>query len=182
MNSSAASKHQPRLGVSACLLGHAVRYDGADKKHPFILNVLSQQCELVAVCPEAGAGLGVPRPPVRLVGDLHQARALGVDDPSLDVTVALLDYAHAQVNELSGLAGFIFKSRSPSCGLLDTPVFAAGATVTEMYGSGLFARTLVNAYPDLPVCDETMLDDADFVARFLERVRAYHAQLSKANL
>ncbi len=169
------SNAKPLLGVSACLLGQAVRYDGKDKKNSFIVDVLSQDCDFIAICPEAGAGLGIPRPPVHLVGNLQQARAIGRDDPSLDVTRQLELFAVEQSQSLAHIAGFIFKSRSPSCGLLDTPVHNPDNLAEVQTGSGIFARILTQSRPSLPVCDETMLNDPAFVHEFLKRVQQTHA-------
>jgi uncharacterized protein YbbK (DUF523 family) len=105
-----------RIGVSGCLVGERVRYDGEDKRDAFIADTLGAAFELVPVCPEVAIGMGVPRPPIRLVGDPLHPRALGVDDPALDVTAPLTAYGRRMAVELDDIGAYIFKSRSPSCG------------------------------------------------------------------
>ena len=171
---------KPLIGISACLLGHKVRYDGRDKKNSFIVDVLSQACDFLPVCPEAGAGLGIPRPPVQLTGTPENARAIGREDSSLDVTEQLEWFALEQSRILTGISGFILKSRSPSCGLTDTPVHNPDNMNEFHNGSGIFARILTSGHPALPVCDENMLTDQAFTEAFIRRVQAMH-EVNKQN-
>ncbi|MFC1684441.1 DUF523 domain-containing protein [Pseudomonadota bacterium] len=176
MRSSNSPK--PRVGISACLLGEPVRYDGGDKRDPCITDTLADCFEWLPVCPEVGAGLGVPRPPVKLVAESGQLLALGVDNPSLDVTDALESFSRAWLEELSDLSGFILKSRSPSCGLHDTLRFDAQGE-EQGRGDGLFTRILIQCYPHLPVEDENGIHDPVRRKRFISRVLTY-AQENKA--
>ena len=160
----------PRIAVSACLLGEAVRYDGTDKRDGSICGELADQYELVPVCPEVGAGLGVPRPPVHLTGEREAPRALGVEDDSLDVTAPLQAYIDTLLDELDGVDGAILKARSPSCGLA-VPVRDAGGRPHP--GMGLFARALAARRPDLPLADEADLADPERRQVFLARVQAH---------
>ncbi len=157
-----------RLGVSSCLLGEPVRYDGAHKRDAWIATRLARHAELVALCPEAGAGLGVPRPPVHLCGDPARPRALGVADPALDVTARLQRYASETAARLPDLQGFIFKRGSPSCGLRGVPVRGPRGGVRP--GRGLFAAGLLAADPGLPVAEEGELAQPAGRDRFLEQV------------
>ena len=162
--------HVPlRLGVSSCLLGEPVRYDGGDKRDTWISGTLARYCEFVPLCPEVGIGLGVPRPPVRLSGHPARPRALGVDDPSLDVTDSLQCFGRRAVGRLQGISGYVFKSRSPSCGLGDVDVVGARGAVRRT-GTGLYAREIRRALPLLPVEDEQGLADPARRDAFLERV------------
>ncbi|MBI3771510.1 MAG: DUF523 domain-containing protein [Gammaproteobacteria bacterium] len=156
-----------RIAVSACLLGESVRYGGGHKRHAFIVEQLAKQCEVIAICPEVGIGLGVPRPPIQLrrEGDAIQAR--GVVDTEQDFTVALQVYARQQVQLWSTIDGYIFKSRSPSCGLHDVPIVPAGK------GAGIYAAEWLRCHPLLPMVDEQALQDAAGQRHFLERVTAY---------
>jgi len=147
---------KPLVGVSQCLLGDAVRYDGRSKANQIVLDKLNDIFELVPVCPEVEAGLGVPRPPVELTGDITNPRLTGRDDKTLDVTAVMVEYCLNKPSDLSQLAGFIFKSRSPSCGLNSTPVFINNECVTEQ-SRGVFARAVVNKFPSLAV-----IEDDDF--------------------
>ena len=162
----------PVLGVSRCLLGDAVRYDGDSKPNTIVIEQLGGLFELVAVCPEVEAGLSIPRAPVQLTGSIEEPQMTGRDDPGLDVTEALHAYCTARPAELGLLSGFVFKSRSPSCGLDSTPVFIDGRCVTES-GRGLFARAMTRGYPRLPVIEETGLAIREQREGFIEEVLRY---------
>lgn len=161
----------PRLtiAVSSCLLGNRVRYDGGDKRNGFICEQLAQDFELIPVCPEADAGLAIPRPPVQLVGDPKRPRALGVENGSLDVTVVLESFANKRVAELAGICGFICKARSPSCGFGTTPIHDPAGEISAM-ASGIFIRTLRQRYPLLPLIDEEGIENLELRQQFLRRV------------
>lgn len=163
---------RPVIGISACLVGERVRYDGGDKLDRRLCDLLARDFELFPVCPEVLAGLGVPRPPVQLVGDPARPHALGVEDVSLDVTERLEAAARWAMPELAHLSGFVCKARSPSCGLNTTPLYdktgAPQATV-----SGLFVRILQEHYPRLPLEDEAGIDDPQRRRAFLEAVAAF---------
>jgi len=165
-------REKPPVGVSRCLLGHAVRYDGDAKPHSNVIEQLGELFELVPVCPEVEAGFGVPRPPVQLTGSIEQPRMTGRDDPSLDATALMQHYCHTRPAELNHLCGFVFKSRSPSCGLYSTPVFVDGSCVTES-SRGLFARAITASYPQLPVIEEGELEVMERYQRFVDTVFAY---------
>ena len=158
-----------KVGVSRCLLGHAVRYDGDSKSHNIVIEKLGKLFELLPVCPEVEAGLAVPRPPVRLTGSITHPRLTGRDDPSLDVTELMQAFCNSRPGELSHLCGFVFKSRSPSCGLYSTPVHIDGNCVTET-GRGVFARAMTITYPELPVIEETELEMTVKYEQFVEDV------------
>ena len=125
-----------------------------------------------AICPEAAAGLGVPRPPVQLVVRDGEIRALGVENGQLDVTQPLIEYGRQWVHEqAAGLCGFIFKSRSPSCGLGTTPIRGEDGEILS--GNGLFVQQFIQALPHLPVIDEEALESPQLRLQFLQRVDSY---------
>ncbi len=161
--------NKPLVGVSQCLLGDAVRYDGKSKANHIILEQLSPFFELVPVCPEVEAGLSIPRPPVQLTGSIKNPKLTGRDDPSIDVTDIMLHYCNTKPAELKHLEGFIFKSRSPSCGLNSTPVFKNGECLTET-GRGIFAKKLCEAYPDLAVIEDNELTDENLLNEFIRSI------------
>jgi len=132
---------------------------------------LAEQFELVPVCPEQEAGLGVPRPPVQLVGLDDGVHALGVEDQTLDVTQALRGFAAERCESYGCLSGFILKARSPSCGLGTTPLFNRDGSQTVT--SGLFAAALQARWPNLPIVDEEHLQTAEQQQAFIERVNEY---------
>ena len=164
-----------RVGVSRCLLGDAVRYDGGHRRDEIVCGALTRLFELVPVCPEVAAGLGVPRPPVRLVerggGGI---RVVGTEDDGLDVTEVLAGHSRALVSGLEGIGGFVLKSRSPSCGWVDVPVFHVDGNVAGFTAMGVFARALRQAFPDMPLIEETELNDAALLEDFVRQVRDYY--------
>jgi uncharacterized protein YbbK (DUF523 family) len=165
-------REKPPVGVSRCLLGHAVRYDGDSRPHNIVIEQLSELFELVPVCPEVEAGLGVPRPPVQLTGSIEQPRMTGRNDPDLDVSDQIYRYCATRPLELEQLCGFVFKSRSPSCGLYSTPVFINGNCITES-SRGLLARAMTSRYTQLPVIEETELENRVRYQRFVDEVLEY---------
>jgi uncharacterized protein YbgA (DUF1722 family)/uncharacterized protein YbbK (DUF523 family) len=164
-----------KVGVSACLLGQAVRYNGTHKHQPLLTEVLSKYFEFVPTCPEMGAGMGVPRPPIRLVGDPKQPRAVRVDDASVDFTAPLQDYAAARIPQLADLAGYIFIKNSPSCGLFRVKVYLPNGMPSPANGRGLFAAALCQAMPLLPVEEDGRLQDPVLRENFMTRVFAMHS-------
>ena len=164
---------RPRIGVSSCLLGHPVRYDGGHKRHRTVTETLSRQFEIIPVCPEMEVGMGSPREPVDLVGDPRAPRMVAKDSGK-DWTAVMRRYGPPRAVELHrlGLSGFVLKSASPSCGLDRVPVRGESGEPRGA-GSGLFARALTEALPLLPVETETRLDDTPLAVNFVERVHAY---------
>ncbi len=162
---------KPLIGISQCLLGDAVRYDGKSKANQTILEQLAPLFKLIPVCPEVEAGLSIPRPPVQLTGSIENPRLIGRDDASIDVTDIMHQYCASKPAQLSQLSGFIFKSRSPSCGLNSTPVFVDGQCITET-SSGMFTRAIQKHYPGLPVIDDSQLDATSLKA-FIQSIHKY---------
>ena len=163
---------KPLVGVSRCLLGDAVRYDGDSKANTIVIEQLGKLFELLPVCPEVEAGLSVPRPPVQLSGSIDHPLMTGRNDPGLDVTELMQRYCSSRPAELNRLCGFVFKSRSPSCGLYSTPVFIDGNCVSES-GRGMFARAMTSTYPELPVIEERELEAANKYEQFIDDVFQY---------
>lgn len=169
-------KEKPKIGVSSCLLGHLVRYDGREKLHPAI-HQLSAKFELIPLCPEVDSGLSTPRPPVQLVKSEGHLLALGVEEPTLDITERLENHFHSRVEMIKTLSGLILKARSPSCGTGSTPIYSTSGEEIE-YGSGLFSRALKNRFPHLPLIDEIAFDEPRLLKHFLQQVKNYSSQPS----
>lgn len=150
--------NRPRVGVSACLLGQAVRYDGQSKPHAWICEQLAQLVELVPYCPEVGAELGVPRTAVHLVKTGAGVRALAVDDATLDVTEAIQQWSEENGPELALLDALILKSRSPSCGVGLVPLFDSKGGLLS-FGDGLFAAWVKQHNSHLLLMEEASLDE-----------------------
>jgi uncharacterized protein YbbK (DUF523 family) len=162
---------RPRVGISRCLLGDAVRYDGGHKLEPSLVSELVDVVQWVPVCPELEAGMGVPREPIELVVSDSCAgiRLVGVRSGE-DWTDRMRDWARQRIQELRALrlSGFVLKARSPSCGLHDVPV-RGGAP-----GGGLFAALLATELPRLAVEDEERLRDPAVRSAFIARVVGNH--------
>jgi uncharacterized protein YbgA (DUF1722 family)/uncharacterized protein YbbK (DUF523 family) len=161
-----------RLGISACLLGQPVRFDGGHQWDHFITDTLGPYAEFVPVCPEVECGLGVPREAMRLVGDPDAPRLLTVRT-KVDLTERMVAWARKRVQELEqkDLHGFIFKSKSPSSGMERVRVYnepSQGSPVTK--GIGMFARIFMDHFPLLPVEEEGRLHDPVLRENFIERL------------
>jgi uncharacterized protein YbgA (DUF1722 family)/uncharacterized protein YbbK (DUF523 family) len=158
------------MGVSACLLGQQVRYDGGHKHDRYITDILGEYLEFVAVCPEVEAGFSIPRETFRLVGDPENPR-LVTSRSNVDHTERMLAWAEKRVAELEkeNLCGFIFKSDSPNSGLSRVKVYNAKG-MAEKKGVGLFARAFTRHFPLLPVEEEGRLNDAKLRETFIEQI------------
>ena len=161
-----------RVGISACLLGELVRYDGGHKRNDTLTAAFSGVVEWVPVCPESECGLSIPREKMRLQGDPSTPRLIVIETKK-DETDRLLGWAGKQLEKLAdlGIRGFVFKARSPSCGVRDTKVFDKEGNVVFDCSAGLFARAFLDRFPHLPCEDEGRLQDPDSRKRFLRRIR-----------
>jgi uncharacterized protein YbbK (DUF523 family) len=162
-----------RIGVSSCLLGQHVRYDGGHKREPSLAKLFGPDVDWVPVCPEVEVGMGTPREPLQLTRDGTRVRMLTVET-RVDYTDTMNEWAKQRVAALAAwnLDAYVLKSKSPSCGKDGVAVLDPAAGITE--GRGLFAEVLIAALPDLPVEDEARLRDPAAGARFVSRVLAYH--------
>jgi len=159
-----------RLGISSCLLGEKVRWDGNHKLDRFLVDTLGQFVDYVPVCPEVECGFGVPREPFRLVGDPSAPR-LVTSNTGRDVTDQMVVWAQNRVVELENeeLCGYIFKSKSPSSGMERVKVYNEKG-VPAKTGSGIFARIFMDHFPLLPVEEEGRLHDPKLRENFIERI------------
>ena len=162
-----------RIGISACLMGEEVRYDGGHKRFPFATDELSRHFEFVHVCPEQAIGMGVPRPTIRLVGDPDQPRLQGTQDANLDVTEKMQVFARDTAQKLDHISGYIFCAKSPSCGMERVPVVSEKGNGLGKVGVGIYARELMAAHPLLPVEENGRLNDLQLRENFVLRVVAY---------
>jgi uncharacterized protein YbgA (DUF1722 family)/uncharacterized protein YbbK (DUF523 family) len=166
-----------RIGISSCLLGQEVRFDGGHKRDRFLTDTFAPFVEWVPVCPEVEAGFGTPREAMRLVEADGRLRLVTVQT-QVDVTPRLEGYARRRVEELEreDLSGYVLKKDSPSCGLSRVKVYAPGAA-PQRAGTGLFAAMLRHRYPLLPLEEEGRLSDPSLRDNFVERVFAYRRVL-----
>jgi len=164
-----------RIGISACLLGQEVRYDGGHKHAGLLLDAFGTSVEWVAVCPEVEAGFGTPREPVQLSRGDDAIRLVTVTTRR-DLTAPMDEFVRRRLPELrlEELSGYILKANSPSCGPREVKVFDGhGGTVVDS-GRGLFADALIREFPQLPVEDEGRLADPRLLEEFVRRVFAYY--------
>ncbi len=164
-----------RIGVSACLLGERVRYDGGHKRAAGLIRATEGVVEWVQVCPEVEVGMGTPRETLHLRGGANSPR-LVTTETDVDHTDAMVAWARARIASLAcaEIDGFVLKTRSPSCGLASVPV--QGADGENTTGRGVFAAEVARALPDLPLADEEQLADPVKLTAFLRRV-ATHREL-----
>ena len=160
------------IGVSACLLGEQVRYDGGHKHDRYITDTLGRFFQFLPVCPEVECGLPTPREAMRLEGT-PEAPRLMTRSTRIDKTEQMKSYCESRVQALESadLCGFIFKKDSPSSGLHRVKVY--NNNVPTKSGRGLFADAVVRHFPLLPVEEEGRLNDADIRENFIERVFCY---------
>ena len=135
---------KPNIAISACLLGENVRYDGKSKHFPYIKEFFSNTCHLTSLCPEVGAGLGIPRPPIQIVTTDNRSsqKVVGVNDNNLDVTQPLSEHSNLIAEKHAGdFQAYILKSRSPSCGVHSTPIYNSNNEITNT-GNGIYTQIL----------------------------------------
>ncbi len=164
------------LGISACLMGEEVRYNGGHKRSSFCMNQLSDFFHFQSVCPEVAIGLGIPREPIRLVGEMgkEQVRVVGTDTPELDVTDQLERYGKEKAMELTDISGYILMQKSPSCGMERVKVYHENGSPLGAGAPGAYAKALMETRPLLPVEEEGRLHDPVLRENFFTRVCAYH--------
>ena len=159
------------IGVSSCLLGERVRYDGGHKHNTYITNSLSKYFRFLPFCPEMDIGLGTPREPVKLILDGDNVRCVGTVTSTLDVTDQLTDCANQQRQWHEDICGYIFKKNSPSCGPDSVKIQDGNDQVQN--GIGIYAQQIIQNFPNLPVADEQQFSDSDFQEAFIQRVIIY---------
>ncbi|MDB4979858.1 MAG: hypothetical protein JWM82_610 [Myxococcales bacterium] len=166
-----------KIGVSACLLGAEVRFDGQHKRSAFLTEQLAPFVSWVSVCPEVEVGMGIPREPVRLVRGPGGRTSMRANGSGADWTDRMNALAARRVEALAReeLSGYVLKAKSPSCGMERVKVHADGETDAQPKrdGVGLFARALRERLPNLPVEEDGRLEDARLRENFVERVFAY---------
>lgn len=162
-----------KLGISSCLLGNPVRFNGGHKQSQLCSDTLARHFEFVPICPEVAIGLGTPREPIRLVGDPDNPSAVGTVHPELDVTDALTRYGERIAAEVNDISGYILMQKSPSCGMERVKIYQANGHPGPEGGTGLFARALMRALPDLPIEEDGRLNDPVLRENFLTRIFAY---------
>jgi len=160
------------VGISSCLMGESVRYNGGHKRSRLCLEQLAKVFDYRPFCPEVAIGMGVPREPIRLVGSKAAPRAVGLKHPEMDVSAPLLESGRNWAQQNADLCGYVLMQKSPSCGLNSTKIYRGDAPLPGGH-AGMFVRGLVEANPLLPVEEEGRLHDAVLRENFVARVFAY---------
>lgn len=166
-----------KVGLSACLAGHEVRYNGGHCQSRLCLDELSQYFEYVTFCPEVAAGFGTPRPTMRLIGKPEQptlAYTQDVKRDQIDLTSQLVDSFKDKLADFAELDGYILMKNSPSCGMRRIKIYQENGHPHEQRGQGIFTAALQKYYPNLPVEEEGCLNDDKLYENFVLRVYAYH--------
>lgn len=158
----------PIVGVSACLLGQRVRYDGGNKYTSLIAEELKQYCQLIAVCPEVEIGLGVPRAKIQLTQVGSVIKVLKTDELNVDVADQLAEFAVRFINQYS-LSGLVLQDKSPSCGVGNTKLFSQSGEEIGV-SSGIFAKTITQLSPDFIVVQASQLQNKYEIEKFANRL------------
>ena len=163
-----------RVGVSSCLMGREVRFDGGHKRSRFVTDELAPFVDFVLICPEVEAGLPIPRPALRLVRGASGEVRMRETKSGLDHTEVMTDFVRRRVESLKNqdLTGYVFKKDSPSCGAMRVKIYTDEG-MPQRDGVGFFARELMQAFPDLPIEEEGRLNDPALRENFIERLFAY---------
>jgi len=163
-----------KVGISACLLGDQVRFDGGHKKSDFCANELQRHVEFVKLCPEVGIGMPVPRPTIRLEQHAHGVRAV-VPKTGDDVTDRLSHFADKAQPHLKQLSGYVLCAKSPSCGMERVKLYDPDTGYARKEAEGIFVKRLRELHPALPLEEDGRLNDAPLRENFVMRVFVYHA-------
>lgn len=162
-----------KIGISSCLLGQEVRFDGGHKQSKYCRHDLSQYFEFQPICPEMAIGMGSPRKTIRLVNQLGDIRIKASDD-SFDVTDKLREFSTNKSAQLGGITGYIFCAKSPTCGMERVNLYKDGTKDSVKEGVGVFAAQVMGDHPLIPVEEEGRLNDPVLRENYITRVFAYH--------
>lgn len=153
-----------------------MRYDGQIKTYPNLVYFIQQNFEIIAVCPEVEIGLSVPRPAIQLRGNINNIKLIGRDDPNINVTDDMQNFCNRKPSQLNLIQAYIFKSKSPSCGVKNIPLFNEQGKMTDTT-RGVFVSAMLQHYPNLPITDEQSLSNDDQCENFLQQVKHYQQKL-----
>jgi uncharacterized protein YbgA (DUF1722 family)/uncharacterized protein YbbK (DUF523 family) len=162
------------IGVSQCLLGEPVRYDGGHKRNRYLTDILSNYVEFRSACPELAIGLGVPRKPIRLIVTDGKDRIRGVENSELDVTDSLTKEAEATAERMSDICGYVFMQNSPSCAVFGLKRYGSNGHSIDSRGQGAYAKRFIELMPLIPVEEAGRLTDAGLRENFITRIFALH--------
>jgi len=164
---------QIQVGISACLLGEPVRYDGGHKHLPFCTETLNQYWELVPACPEMAIGLGSPRPTIRLQQN-ENGSLIARSEDGTDLTQPLTQFSQEKAEQMGAFSGYLLCAKSPSCGLERVRVYQGDSKAHSKTGTGLFASAIRQRWPLMPLEDSGRMNDSALRENFIARVYLYH--------
>ena len=173
MSNAPSANKKPKIAISACLMGANVRYNGGHKQSQLCSQTLTDYFDFVPLCPEVAIGLGIPREPIRLVGDPLHPQAVGTVHRELNVTQPLDTYGQQMASEHTDICGYIFMQKSPSCGLERVKVYQDNGMPIDGGGRGIYAQAFCANHPNLPVEEDGRLNDPVLRENFLTRVFVY---------
>ena len=159
------------IAVSACLLGHKVRYDGAEQSQPIILSTLAEQFKVIVLCPEMEIGLGVPRDKIELVNDGLKTRVQSITNPKVDLTLKIQNYAQRFLAD-EMISGFILKDKSPSCGVSNCKIKDSQG-IMQTNGTGIFAASIMRLKPNMPMIQSNQVENQQAFDDFIQQVNRY---------
>ena len=165
--------NKPIIGLSSCLVGDNVRYNGGHKKDTWITSNLSTVADFKTFCPEVGIGLPIPRPTLRLIATSEGIKAVDSNTQTSDVTDDLINFYHQNANTIADLDGYILMQGSPSCGMERVKLYGASA-MPEKNASGIYAEQLQLNHPNLPIEEAGRLNDSAIAESFLTRLFVYN--------
>ena len=168
------NENNVKVGISSCLLGEKVRFDGGHSQSKYCIHTLTEFFQFRQFCPEMAAGFGTPRPAIRLVGDLDNPKLVYSNNPGEDLKEKLSNGYAKFIKKQSDLSGYILMKNSPSCGMDRIKVYMDNGHSHIKKRSGLFAQALMEKYPNLPVEEDGRLNDEGLRENFIMRVYAYH--------
>ena len=163
-----------RVGISGCLMGQKVRFDGGHKRSDFCTDQLANHVEFVPFCPEMAIGLGTPRPSIRLISSGEDGNIIAQTAKGVDVTDALRDYGRTMAAQFGGLSGYVLCAKSPSCGMERVRIYHESGRGNVKDGTGIYTSELMKAQPLLPLEEDGRLNDAGLRENFVTRVFALH--------
>ncbi|MFT7052614.1 MAG: hypothetical protein ACJAU1_000161 [Psychromonas sp.] len=167
------SDEKIQVGISSCLIGNKVRFDGGHKQSSYCTKVLSNYFEFQPICPEMAIGLGAPRKAIRLIKDVDRIRVIA-SDGSFEVTDKLTEFGEKTSPLLTPMSGYIFCAKSPTCGMERVTLYKQGSNQGNRDGVGVFAAKVMADHPLLPVEEDGRLNDLLLRENFITRVFAYH--------
>lgn len=165
---------KPLVGISSCVLGEKVRYDGGHKRSGFVTGNLANFVRFIPTCPEMGVGMPVPRPAIHIREIGQQQRLTDARDATLDHTDKMQAFFSARLAQLGKLDGYILAAKSPSCGMERIKVYSEQGELLHRKGQGLFVQLLKQYFPDLPMEEDGRLNDEGLKESFITRLFAYH--------